>query len=417
MVMSTFKRQLSTTLLSASLALFATSCLADFPNVGTDSGPALDGTTDSPSENGTDAGWDSPVDSGPEAESGDDTGPDGTVDSAAGGEDAALDVSADSAAGDAGADGTTDSATDSGDTGSDSPVDSGHDADAMTPLEAGSDAGTDADSGGGCSAGHSFGTPTAVPGINTAFNDYTMRLSPNESFAFLTSDRPFDAGPASGLFQASRGTLAAPFGAAAPVPGVTGNLADPSPTGDLLKLFFNTANGPGVIDSAARASIVNSFGNQAPVANIHGSGNDYTSYVLPDGNVLYFSSNRPGGQGAGDIYRSGGFGPGGFGAPVDVSEINSSADEWSVAVTPDDLTIYFGSTRTDGSAQGGYDVWTATRPSPTAPFASPTILATVSSPQDDIPTWISPDNCRLYLSSKRAGGMGGFDVYVAVRGP
>jgi hypothetical protein len=290
--------------------------------------------------------------------------------------------------------------------------------DAMPTPEAGSEGSAEGGiDGGRCNASQSFGPPTAVAGINTAFNDYTMRLSPDETVAFFTSDRPYDAGSVSGLFQASRGTTAASFGAASPVSGITGNFADPSPTGDLLILFFNVNGGTGIIYSASRASTVNSFGSQAQVANVRGSGSDYTSYILPDGNALYFSSDRPGGMGAADIWRSAGSGASGLGTPVDVSGINSSADEWSIAVTPDDLTIYFGSTRTDGGAQGGYDIWTATRSSPTASFSSPTIIAAVNSPQDDVPTWISPDNCRLYLSSKRAGGMGGLDMYVAVRGP
>ena len=59
----------------------------------------------------------------------------------------------------------------------------------------------------------------------------------------------------------------------------------------------------------------------------------------------------------------------------------------------------------------------ADRPTTAAPFGSIAQVPVVDAPGLDHPTWISPDDCRLYLHSDRTGGSGGFDYYVAERAP
>jgi hypothetical protein len=103
-----------------------------------------------------------------------------------------------------------------------------------------------------------------------------------------------------------------------------------------------------------------------------------------------------------------------FGAPSAVAEINTAglADEHPV-VSADGLTIFFSSTRPGGL--GNIDVWTAARASSGDPFGTPMDVGAVSSSSKDIPDWISPDGCRLYLHSDRNGGSP--HEYVATRSP
>jgi hypothetical protein len=54
-----------------------------------------------------------------------------------------------------------------------------------------------------------------------------------------------------------------------------------------------------------------------------------------------------------------------------VTELATAADEGWPALTADGLTVFWSSTRTDGGAKGGWDIWTARRTSLTAPFSSP----------------------------------------------
>jgi hypothetical protein len=57
-----------------------------------------------------------------------------------------------------------------------------------------------------------------------------------------------------------------------------------------------------------------------------------------------------------------------FGKPVALTSLNTSADEEHADLTPDELTIYFSSTRPGGA--GGFDIYQATRASTSAPFGN-----------------------------------------------
>jgi Tol biopolymer transport system component len=133
-------------------------------------------------------------------------------------------------------------------------------------------------------------------------------------------------------------------------------------------------------------------------------------YVLPDGSELYFSSSKGGDF---DIYRSV-RGVSEFGTPTPVSELNvAGASDGDPLVAVDDLTIYFSSSRAGGL--GLMDIWMARRTDKALPFGAPVNLTEVNSTGVDAPTWLSPDGCRLYLSSDR--GDAGYDIYVATRLP
>jgi hypothetical protein len=81
------------------------------------------------------------------------------------------------------------------------------------------------------------------------------------------------------------------------------------------------------------------------------------------------------------------------------------------------LTIYFGSDR--GGSAGAADIWFAKRASTMATFqpsqTASTLNASLNSAGLDDPTWISPDDCRLYLASDRDEVPGMRNIYVATR--
>src|SRR6185369_564415 len=52
---------------------------------------------------------------------------------------------------------------------------------------------------------------------------------------------------------------------------------------------------------------------------------------------------------------------------------------------------------------------------PTAPFGTPTAVAELNSTADDDRLSLSPDELVAYFTSTRAGGMGGYDIYMATR--
>jgi Tol biopolymer transport system component len=97
-----------------------------------------------------------------------------------------------------------------------------------------------------------------------------------------------------------------------------------------------------------------------------------------------------------------------FGTPVLVDGINSTSNnETGVRLSPSELTVYFGSDR-----GGTYDLYVASRSSPTAAFTGVTALAALnSSSQDGWPS-LPADGLSIYFESNRTGS---YQVYVATR--
>jgi Tol biopolymer transport system component len=145
-----------------------------------------------------------------------------------------------------------------------------------------------------------------------------------------------------------------------------------------------------------------------PVVNDPSAIDDTTPFLREDGAVLYFASTRVP-EDSTDLYRSE-RGDAGFEAPAPVAELNTSFSETAPVVAPDDRTLYFASDRSDGNARGGYDIWVATRSSPSEPFAPPIDVTALNSPDFDLPTFVTRDGCHLYFSSTRSGVL---SVYVA----
>ncbi|HXN31827.1 MAG TPA: hypothetical protein VN894_08200 [Polyangiaceae bacterium] len=103
-----------------------------------------------------------------------------------------------------------------------------------------------------------------------------------------------------------------------------------------------------------------------------------------------------------------------FGAPVLVSDLVATGYlDYKETLTADRLEIYFISDRPGGP--GNQDVWQAKRASATDPWGIPTCVVEVSSPLHETGPAVSPDGLTLWISSDRAGGKGGYDIWVSTR--
>lgn len=99
---------------------------------------------------------------------------------------------------------------------------------------------------------------------------------------------------------------------------------------------------------------------------------------------------------------------GGYGAPT---QVLTGSDHRSPAITWDELTLYF-ARKPSGSASA--DTWAATR-SPMSAWTQPFSINPLSNPGvGEFPSWLSKDNCRLYMSVYDSNG---WDLYVARRHP
>lgn len=131
--------------------------------------------------------------------------------------------------------------------------------------------------------------------------------------------------------------------------------------------------------------------------------------ISPDGKTLYFSSDKPGGQGASDLYMVELKSDNSFGEPKNLgAQINTIATEVfpSVASNGD---LYFSSNGHLGL--GGLDAFVAAKNG--SSFSFPENLGPgVNSGNDDFGVNIDTEKGTGYVSSNRKGGKGGDDIYL-----
>lgn len=138
--------------------------------------------------------------------------------------------------------------------------------------------------------------------------------------------------------------------------------------------------------------------------------NEGAHCISPDGKYLFFTGcNRPDGLGSCDIFVSRREGdrwgaPHNLGAPV-----NTGGWEAQPALSADGRTLYFVSNRAGG--QGGYDIWkTVLRTD--GQWAAPQNLGpAVNTPYDESSPYIHADNRTLYFASNGWPGLGDKDIF------
>ncbi|MBS0201364.1 MAG: SUMF1/EgtB/PvdO family nonheme iron enzyme [Planctomycetes bacterium] len=258
-------------------------------------------------------------------------------------------------------------------------------------------------------------------------------------------------------------------------PAVNSSHADTNPflsaDGLTLLVASNRPLGQSGFDlwECRRSSVEEKFqpaGNMPRVVNSFA--NELSPCLSADGLQLAFASDRPGSVGDLDLYMC---------SRSDLQSkwssakslphaINSAAREEDPVFSPDGLVLYFTSTRPDG--RGASDIWYSRRESVTASFGEPENLGTLVNssdhefhftptsdgraaivcrgPRDNASVWlarrtgregaftrlqpfnltrsenvsalaISSDGYSLYFQSKKSGGQGGDDVWVVHRVP
>jgi hypothetical protein len=145
------------------------------------------------------------------------------------------------------------------------------------------------------------------------------------------------------------------------------------------------------------------FGSPSVVQIEEGMPEEFDPYVLPDGSALYFTSND---VGLGYFWRAALDGTRAE-LPTEVLEDNARY----AVVSADELTMYFAWTDPLTGVWG--DIWLATRPSRDVLFGAPINVSEVNTSDIEYPQWISPDGCRLYFT--REPTTGGSFSFVAER--
>lgn len=141
------------------------------------------------------------------------------------------------------------------------------------------------------------------------------------------------------------------------------------------------------------------------------------SYAHPaiskDGKTLYFTGNLRGGKettkGGSDIFKVNILDDNTYGTPVNLgSKVNSYSREMFPYIS-DDNTLYFSSNRPGGF--GGFDIYKSTMNTEGIFDKAVKLPEPINSNRDDFSYIINNENNSGYLSSKREGGKGDDDIY------
>lgn len=272
----------------------------------------------------------------------------------------------------------------------------------------------------------------AAPGAHAEFNTSALEgcpfISPDGKSFYMASNRPDGLGGID-IWVSTRKHHNDPWGAPVNLgEPVNSSVDDFCPTlgRDLHTFYFVSRRQAGVagVDWCGGADIyvtrLREDGSFEAPANLGCDVNSSADEAGPfpvweraAGPVLYFSSTRPG-LGAGDLYRSESHG-GVFAAAEPVAGLNTAGDEGQPNLRHDGLELFFYSNRAGLNAQGGNDIWVATRSSVAEPWSVPVNLGpNVNSSAAETRPSLSWNGTELYFGSTRSGE-GASDIYRSTR--
>ncbi|QXU43733.1 OmpA family protein [Pedobacter sp. D749] len=138
--------------------------------------------------------------------------------------------------------------------------------------------------------------------------------------------------------------------------------------------------------------------------------NEGAQTISPDGKYLFFTGcNRPDGLGRCDIYVSHREGKD-WGEPYNVGQpVNSEFWESQPAISPDGRTLYFISNRPGG--YGGYDIWKSTITDDAKWGPAINLGPEINTAFDENTPFLHVDGKTLYFSSNGWPGFGNKDIY------
>ena len=136
--------------------------------------------------------------------------------------------------------------------------------------------------------------------------------------------------------------------------------------------------------------------------------------ITPDGQELFFSSNRPGGYGGKDIYKVYKNNEGNWSNILNLGpNVNSEFDEDAPFIHPDGRTLYYSSN--GHNTIGGYDIFYSERLESQNDWTDPTNIGyPINTTSDDIGFVTSADGNNAYFSSANSNLFGKHDIYKAI---
>jgi len=263
--------------------------------------------------------------------------------------------------------------------------------------------------------------------INGAYPDYCPVLTADEQELLFTSKRPYGDSAKDiygNYFEDIWISFAKPHGGwtrakniGSPI-NTSGNDATVSisPDGQSLLVYKDNSEGDGNIFASYNRGQNWTYPQLIDSANtgiINSPAREPSASLSPDGQTLYFVSDRTGGFGGTDIYKVSLVDNGKWGDPVNLGPtINTKYDEDAPYIHPDDTTMFFSSK--GHNTMGGFDVF-ITRLNNKGQFTEIKNMGyPINTPDDDIYFTLSSEGKRAYYSSVRPGGYGEKDIYEVI---
>jgi len=257
--------------------------------------------------------------------------------------------------------------------------------------------------------------------LNSPFSDYAPVINADGSEMYFTSRRPVTEKEKKKGQAVSENIYAASFDKqqqqwsaakllSAPVnqPKRFNSIIGLSNNGERMLLYRDDKYGNGDIFESLLTG--REWSNPVPLPEPINSPHIETSAsISPDGKMMYFVSNRPGGQGDLDIWYSIKNQQGKWGEAKNLgSTINTPEKEEGVFIHPDGKTLYFSSKGHGGA--GGYDIFYTRLENDK--WTTPKNLGEgINSANDDVYFVMEANGKVGYYSSERKDGLGEKDIY------
>lgn len=146
-------------------------------------------------------------------------------------------------------------------------------------------------------------------------------------------------------------------------------------------------------------------------SNINTKAWEPSASLSADGNTLYFVSNRKGGYGGRDIYKSQKLPDGSWGLSQNLGNlINTQYDEDAPFIHPDGKTLYYSSN--GARSMGGFDIFSSTLTDVNVWSVPENVGYPINSTDDDVFYVLSASGKHAYYSAFKAEGNGEKDIYL-----
>jgi hypothetical protein len=267
--------------------------------------------------------------------------------------------------------------------------------------------------------------------INSEYDDKAPSITADGATLIFTSIRPLQVGNMKAskdpsqvfdnVYMCKWDTLKNDWGLSYPIDGSVNEAyahtacTSISPDGNFIFLYKNNAHGASMGGDIyiSKKSKNGKWGVPASVGKpVNSSYYEDGACLSPDGNTIYFVSERPGGYGRADIYKADKISRTEWGKPENLGPmVNSEYDEGAPFMAADGHTLFFSS---DGhNSMGGYDIF-KTAMNDSGKWNKPVNLGyPINTVNDEKGFSLTGDARTAYFSSDRKGGLGKRDIYIA----